>query len=110
MSFLTSIATALQQFFNSIITLVTDIFTSFWTMITDFFLWVVDQVLTLVVSIVSAFDLTAITSKATAFGEIPSEVLNILGLLHFGECMVVIASAIGIRILLQLIPFTRLGS
>lgn len=110
MNFLTAIAKALQDFFNSLLGLVTSIFLSLWTILTDIFLWVFDQLMSLMVSIVSALDLAAITSNAAVFGEIPAEVLNVLGLCGIGECLVVLAAAITIRILLQLIPFTRLGS
>ena len=110
MSFLTAISSALQAFFLSIVTMVQSVFLSLWTMFQDVFLWTIDQVLTLVTSILSTLNLAFITSHAGAFGSIPSETLNVMGLLGFGDCMAVIASAIGIRILLQLIPFTRLGS
>lgn len=41
---------------------------------------------------------------------IPDDVSNILGLLGVGQAMTMIVGAIVIRVLLQLIPFVRLGS
>ncbi len=43
-------------------------------------------------------------------GGLPPELLYFANLCSIGECMGMIITAITIRILLQLIPFTRLGS
>ncbi|MOA59084.1 hypothetical protein D3C78_1836160 [compost metagenome] len=59
---------------------------------------------------VTAVDTSGIDASLGAWGAIPAEVLNVLGLLGAGEAVAIIISAIGVRMLLQLIPFTRLGS
>lgn len=49
-------------------------------------------------------------SFSTYFAMLPSEVLDMLSLLGIAQCMTIIVSALGIRLVLQLIPFVRLGS
>lgn len=41
---------------------------------------------------------------------IPPDVSNIMGLIGLGQAMTMIVAAISIRVVLQLIPFVRLGS
>lgn len=81
-----------------------------WDLVRDAACWPFEQVMKIVVSAVGSLDLSALTGLVTSAGSLPSEVLNILGLLHAGTCISIITAAIGIRIVLQLIPFTRLGS
>ena len=44
------------------------------------------------------------------WSSMPEEIINILGLLGVGPACGIIVAAIAIRLVLQLIPFTRLGS
>ena len=62
------------------------------------------------VKAISAIDLSGIQPHLSAAGGLPGEILNIMSLLGVGTCVSIIAAAIGIRLVLQLIPFTRLGS
>lgn len=86
------------------------VFKAAWDLVCDAATWPVEQFLDLAVSAVSALDTSAISSAATGWGGIPAEVGNVLGVLGVGQASAVIAAAITVRILLQLIPFTRLGS
>jgi hypothetical protein len=77
----------------------------------DICIWVFDALMDVVVLAVDAigalsdvFDITQYTNS------LPSDVLNIMGLIGLGTCTQMIATAIAIRLLLQLIPFVRLGS
>jgi hypothetical protein len=97
-------------FWTALLDLVQKGFTSLLTMLKDVLLWVLDQLLSLVTTLLGAVDLSAITQNLGIFQQIPTDTLNIMGLLGFGQCMVIIGGAIVIRILLQLIPFVRLGS
>lgn len=77
----------------------------------DLFSWLFEQVLTVAVSAVSAVDSSGMNGfSASGWGSLPGELVNILGLLGVGTAMAIITAAIGIRLALQLIPFTRLGS
>lgn len=106
-SMLFSKITAVVQWFAQ---LFLGVFSSLWHLVTDLPCWVLDQVLGIVVSALGAFNFSGINASLGAFNELPAEIINILGLLGFAEAMGIIATAITIRIGLQLIPFTRLGS
>jgi hypothetical protein len=99
-----------HEFWDSLLLLVQKCFTTLLTMLKDVLLWVLDQLLSLVTTLLGAVDLTAITQNLAVFQQIPPELTNVLGLLGFAQCMVIIGTAIVIRIGLQLIPFVRLGS
>lgn len=86
------------------------VFTAAWDFIRDAVCWPFEQVLKIVLSAVSAVDLTPVTTGLGQWGALPGEVLNIMGLLGVGQAASIIVGAIGIRLVLQLIPFTRLGS
>ncbi|MFG0673179.1 DUF2523 family protein [Delftia sp. WSY_7] len=89
--------------------LVVNIFKAIWDMATDLVCWVLDKLLDLVVSAVKALDLSGLQGFAPA-GGLPAEILNVMALCGVGSAVAIITTAIGIRIALQLIPFTRLGS
>lgn len=78
-------------------------------MIKDAFAWLVEQVLDVVISAVSAIDVSGLEG-VEGWGSLPSEIINVLGLLGIGAASGVIVATIGIRLVLQLVPFTRLGS
>lgn len=110
MTIVETIVNTWNSFWVAIIALVEKIFTSVWIMLKDFFLWVFDQLMSLVVALLSDVDLSAITQNLIVFNQIPEDILNILGLLGFSQCMSIIGGALVARIFLQLIPFVRLGS
>lgn len=88
------------------------IFVAFWDLITDAFSWLVEQFLDVSISAVNSMDLTELTNSAALGGwaGLPSELMNILVLIGVGTAIKIISGAIAIRLLLQLIPFVRLGS
>jgi len=86
------------------------VFAAFWLLSTDLGCWFVEQCFDVVIQLVSDIDLTGFNQSIAAWGSLPSEILNILGLLKVGTAAGLIAIAIGIRLGLQIIPFTRLGS
>lgn len=69
-----------------------------------------DKILELVVSLLDSIELGSLSGISSAWGGLPDEVINVLGLLGIGEASAIIISAISLRIVLQLVPFTRLGS
>jgi len=90
--------------------LVIAIFLGAWDLLRDLFCWVFDEMLTVAGNQLSQLDTSSLESASTAWGSLPGEVVNILGLLGVGDALAIIAAAIMIRLVLQLIPFTRLGS
>lgn len=80
-------------------------------MLKDLFYFCFDMLLGFLVGIFSAFsNLFNQVTFANMFNGFPEQTLNIMGLLGFGECIGLIVSSLIIRMTLQLIPFTRLGS
>lgn len=104
-----SIKNALIEFANWVLALVKAVFLAVWDFVIDGVCYVVDKILTWLVSLISALDVSAF-SGLNAWGGLPPEVGNIIGLIGLGQCMTIIAAAIVIRLTMQLIPFVRLGS
>jgi len=90
--------------------LFTDAFIAAWDFFMDGVCWVLDKLLDLGVSAVAGMSTGIFTDAAQAFQMIPHDVLQILSLLGVGQCIAIITAAITIRLVLQLIPFVRLGS
>lgn len=86
-----------------------NVFESLWDIFVDAICYPVDKVLTFVTGLLNQIDVSAM-QHVGAWSALPSEMINILGLIGFGQCMAIIAAAIVIRLGLQLIPFVRLGS
>jgi hypothetical protein len=87
------------------------VFVSFWDIFKDVFSWVFEQMMTVSTSAVGSIDVSAMSGySAQGWGAITGPIVNILGLLGVGTAITIIASAISIRLVLQLIPFVRLGS
>lgn len=86
------------------------IFIALWDFIRDAACWPFEQVMKIAVKAVKAIDLSGIEAYTSQAGTLPGEIVNILGLLGAGTCIAIIVAAIAIRLVLQLIPFTRLGS
>lgn len=86
------------------------VFVAIWHVVTDLVCWAFDGFLGVAVEALADVDTSGISSYGAAWSSLPGEVINILQLLGVGEAMAIIASAITIRVTLQLIPFVRLGS
>jgi len=86
------------------------VFVAAWDFVRDAFVWVFDELLGVAAMAIGSIDVSGMSSAGQWWGGLPAEIMNMLGLVGFGEACVIIASAIGIRLVLQLIPFTRLGS
>lgn len=86
------------------------VFTALWDLLRDAACWPFDQVTDIAVSAVSALDLTGLSQYTSSWGSLPAELINVMGLVGVGHAAAIVISAITIRVVLQLIPFTRLGS
>ncbi len=93
------------EFFMSVIYTVRD-------MLKDIIFWLFETFLDLTIYILNGLSetLSFNFNPGQYIAGMPSEVTQVLGLCRIGDCMVIIVGAIIIKILLQLIPFTRLGS
>lgn len=86
-------------------------FSAMWFLGTDLFVWLFDQSLGLAASVLDTFSFDAeLFNPAAYIDALPPEILDMLRLCRVGECMAIIAASVVVRIMLQLIPFTRLGS
>lgn len=86
------------------------VFQALWDLVRDAVCWPFEQLLDVVLSALSAVDTTELFEKIFVWDGLPAELINILGLLGIGQASLIVVIAIGIRLVLQLIPFTRLGS
>ena len=94
---------AIEFFYSCVLSLV--------EMIKDIFIWFFDSFMTICVTVVDSFgSMMTVFDITKYFNDLPVSVSNVMGLIGLGTCTQMIASAILIRILLQLIPFVRLGS
>ena len=98
---------ALVAWFSSLFIAV---FVAAWDFVQDAFCWPFEQCLSIVVSAMSSFNVSGMTNNLSAWGSLPAEVINVMGLLGAGTAVTIISSAIGVRLVMQLIPFVRLGS
>lgn len=86
------------------------LFVAAWDFVRDAMCWPFEQILDIVKTAIESINVSGMTANINAWGSLPAEVSNILGLLGAGTAVTIISSAIGVRLVLQLIPFTRLGS
>ena len=86
------------------------VFKAAWDFAKDVICWPLDQCLSIIVGLLQGMQFDAITANLGAWSSMPDEIINILGLLGVGPASGIIVAAIAIRLVLQLIPFTRLGS
>lgn len=84
------------------------IFVDLWHMITDACLWWFDAGLGLAIGAISMID--APFDPQTYYSIIPPDVVNMLGVIGVTQALSIVVSALIIRMILQLIPFVRLGS
>lgn len=81
------------------------------TMLKDLCMWLFEQLFSLAISILETFASALETLDFTKYiSGLPSEVLQVLGLLGISTATQMIITAILIRLGLQLIPFVRFGS
>lgn len=85
-------------------------FIALYDLARDAVCWVLDQLLTLAISILSSFDFSGLSQHVGSWAGLPAGVLEVLAAIGLSTAVGIIVSAIGIRLLLQLVPFTRLGS
>lgn len=89
------------------------VFVALWLFGTDLFCWVFEALLVLLQGILNTLpgpDSFQLFNPAQYVNGLPSDLVNMIGLIRIGESLAIILAAILIKITLQLIPFTRLGS
>lgn len=109
-AFFTALLAKIVGFAKWVADCVLQVFVDAWELITDVPVWVFDQVCGLVVSIIAELDLSGFDAYQSTWSTLPAEIANTAAYLGIVEAGGIILAAIMIRLVLQLIPFTRLGS
>jgi len=101
----------LGELWNRFIDFCYSLLLSLVVMLEDLFISLYESFMDVCIGLLNGFGSAMAPFDVTQyFSSLPADVLNILGLIDLGTCTQMIAAAIAIRIILQLIPFTRLGS
>lgn len=110
-AFFTAILLKIVNFAGWIGALAVACFAAFWLLGTDLGAWIFEQVLDVAIAALDAIEFdSSMFNPGSYISALPAELTNMLALLRVGEALAIIASAYVLRILLQLVPFTRLGS
>jgi len=101
----------LVDLFNKLLEFLYQLLLTLFDMLKDIFLWIVEQVMNAVNMVLpSVFAFFAPVDMSQYMTSIPPTVAWVFAAVGVPQCLSTILAAITIRLLLQLIPFTRLGS
>ncbi len=100
----------IKSFLDWILSFFKSLVLTLWDMFTDVFYLVIDLILKTVGVVIDGVFSLLTFDPLQYVSAIPPSVMNILGLIGLGQALTIIGVAILIRLGLQLIPFTRLGS
>lgn len=105
---------ALIKYFEKVLKWFGDIFVAIfeaaWDMLNDVFCWLLEGLLGIAVTAANSLDVSQLESYTAFSSDMPAEIVNVMQLAGLGTASQIVVAAIGIRLLLQIIPFTRLGS
>lgn len=87
-----------------------DVVATIFDAITEVFYLILDMTLQLVIAVLSTFDHIGSFAIGPLLNQLPPESKQMLAAVGFTEAMGMIAAALVIRLIMQLIPFVRLGS
>ncbi|MCG6330885.1 DUF2523 domain-containing protein [Vibrio alginolyticus] len=101
----------LVDLFNKLLVFLYQLLVSLFNMLKDLFFWAVEQVMDMVNMLLSGvFALFSPVDMSQYMTSIPPTVSWVMAAVGLPQCLSIILSAITVRLMLQLIPFTRLGS
>lgn len=89
------------------------VFTAAWLLVQDMLTWAFIQFLAVIQTVLDGLpgpDAFAAFNPAQYLSGLTPEMSNMLGMMRIGECLAILLAAILIKLTLQIIPFTRLGS
>jgi len=108
--FFTWLTSLITSFITGIVQFIKTLIITLYNMLYDLLCYIVEQILTFVISMINSIDLSGIPTLSSYLSHLPSEMINMIGLIRLPEALGIIVTALIIRFILQLIPFTRLGS
>ncbi|EMG7549831.1 DUF2523 domain-containing protein [Vibrio alginolyticus] len=101
----------LVDLFNKLLVFLYQLLVSLFNMLKDLFFWAVEQVMEMVNMLLSGvFALFAPVDMSQYMTSIPPTASWVMAAVGLPQCLSIILAAITVRLMLQLIPFTRLGS
>jgi hypothetical protein len=86
------------------------VFVAAWDFVQDAACWVFESALKLAITILGGFDFSGLSAALGSWAGLPASTLEVLSAVGFSQALGLVLTACGIRLMLQLIPFTRLGS
>ncbi len=101
----------LVDLLNKLLVFLYQLLISLVNMLKDLFFWAVEQIMAMVNLLLSGvFSLFAPVDMSQYMTSIPPTVAWVMAAVGVPQCLSIILAAITVRLMLQLIPFTRLGS
>lgn len=100
----------LQSVWENFVQMIQALVATLMDMLKDLFIFLFSLVMELGIAILNGIGSAMSWNPSTYISALPPEVTNIIGLIGVGEAITIIGGAILIRLTLQLVPFTRLGS
>jgi hypothetical protein len=111
--FFTAILAKVVAFAAWLASLAVAVFAAVWLLGTDLGCWLLEGFLAIIQTVLESLpgvDGFALFNPAQYVSALPADVVNMVGLIRVGEALAIILAAILIKLTLQIIPFTRLGS
>lgn len=102
--------TAFDKLFSWFGELAVAVFKACWDFLGDGVCWALEQLLGVAVAAANALDLSGLQGHSSDWTMMPPEIINVMQLSGLAVAIPIVVAAIGIRLVLQLIPFVRLGS
>lgn len=109
-SIITAVSDFIRDMWDVILIFFKSIMLTAFEMLKDLFAAIFDIMLVFLVGMLNAFGSLVQSLDILRAFDIPPHIANILGLIGIGPACGMIATALVIRMGLQLVPFTRLGS
>ncbi|GAB2585957.1 DUF2523 family protein [Nitrincola alkalisediminis] len=99
-----------KTLWENFLTLMRDVLLTLFDAIKEVFFYLFDMILLLVISTISGIGELGSFAIGPLLNQLPPEAKQVLAAVGFVEAMGMISAALVIRLILQLIPFVRLGS
>tara|TARA_B100001245_G_C22836175_1_gene402099 strand:- start:36 stop:353 length:318 start_codon:yes stop_codon:yes gene_type:complete len=102
---------SIKEFGQSIVDVIYQAVKTLMTFVSDVFFFVLENVMQGAIALLDTFGTGLEGLNPTQYiTAIPAETKGMMAACGFNECITIVVSAIGIRLILQLIPFVRWGS
>lgn len=101
----------MAELWNRLVDFLWRLVLSVFDFLKDFFFWCIDKLLEFVIVVLDSLSgLASGLNPLVYIDAIPTETKYIMQITGFNEAMGIIVAALGVRFLLQTIPFVRYGS